>query len=268
MDQSVGFIGGGNMAEAIIGGLRKTGEAFSVRVNEVVTERLSYLEAKYGAIPSGLRELAENSAILIVAVKPKDVRDVLENLRLYDLRGKLLISIAAAIPIRLYEKYLPAAAVIRVMPNTATAVLHSMTGLARGQNVTDEQAIAAGKIFGAIGRTIWIPEEKMNAVTAVSGSGPAYYYLFTEKLVQAGVQLGLSEDEAALLAGETLAGAGKMLLESGKSPGKLREEVTSPNGTTYAALTVFGEEGLGDIVMKAAEACARRAEEMEGEFSA
>ena len=268
MNKSIGFIGGGNMAEALIGGLRKTDGEFSFRVNDVVPERLNYLRDKYGVIPSGLREAAETPAVVVVAVKPKDVRDVLENLRQFEVKGKLIVSIAAGIPLKLYERYLPDAAVVRVMPNTSTAVLHSMTGLAKGQGVTAEQAAAAEKIFAAIGRVLWIPEEKMNALTALSGSGPAYFYYFTEKLVQAGIQLGLSEKEAELLAGETLAGAGKMLLESGKSPEKLREEVTSPNGTTFAALTVFREEGLGDVVMKAAEACARRAEEMEGEYSA
>ena len=259
------------MAEALIGGLRKTGEVLSVRVNELVAERLRYLEDTYGAIPSGLQELVENSAILIVVVKPKDVLEVLRSLRQFELKGKLIVSIAAGIPLKLYDRYLPGVSVVRAMPNTSTAVLHSMTGLVRGQGVTAEQAGTAEKIFTAIGRVLWIPEEKMNALTALSGSGPAYYYLFTEKLVQAGIQLGLSKEEAELLAVETLAGAGKMLLESGKSPEKLREEVTSPNGTTYAALTVFGETGtgnMGDMVMKAAQACAGRAEEMEGEYSA
>jgi len=267
VNQNISFIGGGNMAEALIGGLRKTGEALSVRVNELLMERLRYLEIKYEVIPSGLPEIVKNSEILFVAVKPKDVPDVIKSLQQFEVQGKLIISIAAGIPLKLYERYLPDAAVVRAMPNTSTAVLHSMTGLARGKRVSAEQAAAAEKVFATIGRVLWIPEEKMNALTALSGSGPAYFYLFAEKLVQAGRQLGLNEDEAELLVRETLAGAGKMLLESGKSPEKLREEVTSPNGTTFAALSVFGESGLDGIVMKAALACARRAEEMEGEYS-
>lgn len=269
LNQNIGFIGGGNMAEALIGGIRKTDGELAIRVNELLAERLGYLTDKYNVIPSEVRELVENSGIIIVVVKPKDVREVLRNLQscsVDGIKGKLIISIAAGISLKLYDEYLPGVAVIRAMPNTSTAVLHSMTGLARGQDVTPEQAESAEKIFAAIGRTLWIPEEKMNALTALSGSGPAYFYLFTESLIQAGIQLGLKADEAELLARETLVGAGKMLLESGKSPAKLREEVTSPNGTTYAALTVFKNKGLEDIVLTAAQACARRAGEMEREY--
>ncbi|MFZ3129935.1 MAG: pyrroline-5-carboxylate reductase [Desulfosporosinus sp.] len=267
MNQSIGFIGGGNMAEAIIGGIKKTDRELQIRVNERIDERLQYLADKYGIIASGVQELAEKSAVVIIAVKPKDVLEALEKLENYLLKDKLIISIAAGIPLKLFYKNLPGVAVIRAMPNTSTAVLHSMTGLVRGENVTQEQAEAAQQIFAAIGRILWIPEEKMNALIALSGSGPAYYYLFTESLIQAGVQLGLSEEEAELLACETLIGAGKMVTESQKTPGELREQVTSPNGTTFAALSVFKDDDLPQIVMKAAQACARRAEDMEGEYS-
>ena len=267
MTQSIGFIGGGNMAEAIIGGIRKTDKELEIRVNERFDERLQYLVDKYGVIGSGVQELVEKSEVMILAVKPKDVREVLETLGNYTLNDKLIITIAAGIPLKLFYKHLPGVAVVRVMPNTSTAVLHAMSGLVRGENVAPEQAETAQEIFSAVGRIVWIPEEKINALTALSGSGPAYFYLFTECLIQAGVELGLSAEEAELLARETLVGAGKMLTESGKSPGKLREQVTSPNGTTFEALSVFNEENLAQIVTKAARACAQRAEEMEGEYS-
>lgn len=268
MDQSIGFIGGGNMAEAIIGGLKKIDKDLQIRVtNRANHERLQQLVDRYSIKATALQELVDDSRVLIIAVKPKDVQEVLKHLKKYALQDKLIISIAAGIPLKIFQKYLPGAAVIRAMPNTSTAVLHSMTGLVRGEAITDEQAENAEQIFSAIGRVLWIPEEKMNGLIALSGSGPAYFYLFTESLIQAGVQLGLSEEEAEMLARETLVGAGKMLAESAKSPAKLREEVTSPNGTTYAALTVFNEDKLAQIVMKAAQACARRAGEMEGEYS-
>ena len=268
MDQSIGFIGGGNMAEAIIGGLKKIDKELQIRVtNRANHERLQHLVDKYSIKATELKELVENSRVLIIAVKPKDVHEVLKHLKNYTLKDKLIISIAAGIPLKVFHKYLPDVAVIRAMPNTSTAVLHSMTGLVRGETITQEQAETAEQIFSAIGRILWIPEEKMNALIALSGSGPAYFYLFTESLIQAGVQLGLSEEESELLARETLVGAGKMLTESEKSPAKLREQVTSPNGTTYAALSVFKEDRLAQIVMKAAQACARRAEDMEGEYS-
>lgn len=268
MNQSIGFIGGGNMAEAIIGGLKKMNMDLQIRVtNRANHGRLQHLVAKYRIIATELQELVENSQVLIIAVKPKDVHEVLKHLNNFTLKDKLIISIAAGIPLKVFYKNLPGVAVIRAMPNTSTAVLHSMTGLVRGETIAPEQAETAEQIFSAIGRILWIPEAKMNALIALSGSGPAYFYLFTEGLIQAGVQLGLSEEEAELLARETLVGAGKMLTESEKSPAKLREEVTSPNGTTYAALSVFKEDNLTQIVLKAAQACARRAADMEGEYS-
>ena len=219
MNQSIGFIGGGNMAEAIIGGLRKTDQDFQIRVtNRANHERIQRLVDKYSIKATEFQELVENSQVLIIAVKPKDVHVVLKHLKNYSLENKLIISIAAGIPLKVFNKYLPGVAVIRAMPNTSTAVLHSMTGLVRGETISQEQAEIAEQIFSAIGRILWIPEEKMNALIALSGSGPAYFYLFTESLIQAGVQLGLSEEEAELLARETLIGAGKMLTESEKSP--------------------------------------------------
>ncbi|MGI6119558.1 MAG: pyrroline-5-carboxylate reductase [Desulfosporosinus sp.] len=267
MNQGIGFIGGGNMAEAIIGGIRKTKRELPIRVTERINERSQYLVDKYSIIACGVQELIEYSGVLIIAVKPKDVPEILKLLKNYPLIDKLIISIAAGIPLKLFHKHLPDVAVIRAMPNTSTAVLHSITGLVREENITQEQAETAEQIFSAIGRILWIPEEKMNALIALSGSGSAYFYRFTESLILAGVNLGLSEQEAELLARETLVGAGKMLTESMKSPAQLREEVTSPNGTTYAALSVFNEENLTQIVMKAAQACAQRAEEMEGEYA-
>ncbi|WP_407308509.1 pyrroline-5-carboxylate reductase [Desulfosporosinus sp. SB140] len=268
MKLSVGFIGAGNIAEAMISGLTKVEKDIQIRVtNQSNHERLQHLVAKYGIIATQLKELVENSGVLIIAVKPKNVVDVLKHLKNYPLGDKLIISVAAGIPLRLLNQYLPGVAVIRAMPNTSTAVLHSMTGLVRGENVTPEQTEIGEQIFSAVGKILWIPEEKMNALTAISGSGPAYFYLFIESLILAGVQLGLSEEEAETLVLETSIGAGKMIAESGKSPGRLRKEVTSPNGTTYAAISVFTEEKLAEIALKAAKACARRSEDMEGEYS-
>ena len=124
----------------------------------------------------------------------------------------------------------------------------------------------AEAIFSAVGQVIWIEDNQMNALTAVSGSGPAYFYLFTELMAEAGVSLGLTKEQAAFLAKETLIGAGKMLAESDRTPKELREAVTSPNGTTYAAISSFTELKLKDIIYAAMLACSRRADEMEGEF--
>lgn len=268
MTQSIGFIGGGNIAEAMIGGLKKTNVQFQIRVsNRSNHERMQCLVDTYGIIASNLDEIVEKSRVLIIAVKPKDVVGVVKQLKNYQLSDKLIISVAAGVPLKVFYKHLPGVAVIRAMPNTSTAVLHSMTGLARGENVTEEQVEMGEQIFSATGKIMWVPEEKINALTAISGSGPAYFYLFAESLIKAGVHLGLTEEEAEVLVLETLVGSGKMIAESDKSPGRLREEVTSPNGTTYAAINVFTEDKLALTVLNATQACARRAEDLEGENS-
>jgi pyrroline-5-carboxylate reductase len=268
MIQTIGFIGAGNIAEAMISGLTKAGSKIQIRAtNQTNQARLEQLEQKYNIIAAQFDDLVTSSDVLIIAVKPKNVQEVLQKLKTFKVQDKLIISVAAGIPMKVFNKYLPGIAVIRVMPNTSTAVSHSMTGLVRGENVTQEQVEVCEQIFSAVGHVLWIPEEKMNALIAMSGSGPAYFYLFTECLIQAGVQLGLNEKEAEILVRETLIGAGKMMSESGKSPGRLREEVTSPNGTTHAAISSFMEDNIAKIVLKAVQACTRRAKDMEGEYS-
>ena len=267
--ENIGFIGGGNIAEAIIYGLRQAGDLLNIRVvNRSNTARLQHLADTYGVLPDTLPRIVETSEILLIAVKPKDVLGVLEVLKNFDLLGKLVISVAAGVPLATLEKYLQGASVIRAMPNTSSAVLHAVTGLVRGNSVFSEHIRMAEKIFASVGHILWIPETQMNALMALSGSGPAYFYLFTECLVRAGVEMGLQEADAEMLARETLIGVGKMMAESGKSPGRLREEVTSPNGTTIEALKVFWQGNLEGMVKDAAYACAQRGAELEGEYSA
>lgn len=254
------------MGEAIIGGLRKSDQQLQIRVcNRSNSERMLRLVDQYAVTASKFEDTVENSRVLIIAVKPKDVLLVLKQLKDYELKDKLIISVAAGVPLKVFYEHLPGVAIVRAMPNTSSAVLHSMTGLVSGENVTGEQIEIGEQIFAAIGKTMWIPEEKMNALISVSGSAPAYFYLFAESLIKAGVHLGLSEEEAEILVRETLIGAGKMLAESDKSPGMLREAVTSPNGTTFTALKVFTDDKLPLTVLKAAQACVQRAEAMEGE---
>lgn len=263
----IGFIGGGNIAEAIIYGLRQNSQAEIRVVNRSNGERLKNLADKYEIIPSDLSGLVEKSDVLMIAVKPKDVVGVAKTLAEYPIAGKLVISVAAGVKLATLEKHLPNVAVIRAMPNTSSAALYSMTGLVKGKLALAKHTEAAEEIFATVGHILWIPENRMNALMAVSGSGPAYYYLFTECLIQAGVQLGLTEQESEMLARETLIGVGRMMAQSGKHPGKLREEVTSPNGTTMEALKVLWSAGLPQTMVQATRACQKRAEEMEGEYS-
>ncbi len=268
MDIKIGFIGAGNMAEAMIKGLTANAEGVEIRAtNRSNQERLIGLKEKYGIIPADFTQVVELSDLLIIAVKPKDVKAILLKLQEYpQIEGKLVVSLAAGIPMALIEQCLPKTAAVRAMPNTSGAVLYAVTGLVKGNLISEKQVVWVEAVFQAMGKVAWIEEKQMNALIALSGSGPAYYYYFTEGLIKAGIALGLDQETAEMLARETLVGAGKMLTESGQSSEELRQAVTSPNGTTFAALEVFRQAELGEIISRAAQACADRAEEMEREY--
>jgi len=261
----VGFIGTGNLAVSLIKGLRQNNTSYSVYLYDLMKEKADVLAKQYEAQSCSFSEVVTQSEIIVLAVKPKDMRGLLQELSTYSLKGKLIIPVAAGVGLEVYEKALPGNAVVRVMPNTSSAVLQAVSGLVRGRYVNTEQAFAAEQIFSAVGKVLWIEDSKINALTAVSGSGPAYFYLFTELMAKAGETLGLTKQEAEFLARETLVGAGRMLAEDSRSPQELREAVTSPNGTTFAALETFSQEGLEQTVYLAMRACLARAEEMEGE---
>lgn len=263
----IGFIGAGNLAGSIIKGLSNDfSEKYEIYVFDVIQEKARFLQEEYPVKASNFAETVQEAETLILAVKPKDIPKLLEELKQYNLDHKLIITVAAGISLGYYEEVLPDMSFVRVMPNTSSAVLHSMSGLARGKKVNDEQAQQAETIFSALGHILWLSDSKINALTAVSGSGPAYIYLFAECMSKAGNSLGLSAEEAEILTRETIVGAGKMMAESGKSPQELRLAVTSPNGTTYEALRSFESDGLEEIVRKAMKACWERAQEMEEEL--
>jgi len=263
----IGFIGAGNLAHSMIKGLAQSNSSYQVFVHDIQKNKADSLAFKFNAKSCSFTEVVFNSDILVLAVKPKDIMELLQKLSSFTLEKKLIITVAAGISLRVYESLLPGTAIVRAMPNTSSAVLKSMSALVRGQYVTDQQMEVANKIFSCLGKVLWVEENKINAVTAVSGSGPAYFYLLTELMAKAGIKLGLTEEEADFLARETLIGVGKMLVEDKRSVEELRAAVTSPNGTTHAAITVFLENGLENIVSKALTAAANRALEMEGEYS-
>lgn len=263
----IGFIGTGNLAQSIIKGLRKSNAEHKVYLYDLMKEKADALAEQYHGHSHLFSEVVTEAEVLILAVKPKDIKKLLKDLSAHSVNGKLIISAAAGIGLSVYEQALPGIGIVRVMPNTSSAVLQAVTGMVKGKYVQKEQVMIAENIFSVLGEVIWVEDNKMNALTAVSGSGPAYFYLFTEFMSQAGIKLGLTKEESDFLARETLVGAGKMLAEDKRSPQELREAVTSPNGTTYAALTVFIEEGLEKIIYQGMEACAERAKEMEGEYT-
>jgi pyrroline-5-carboxylate reductase len=267
MVKKIGFIGAGNLAEAVIKGLTLGTEKPRIMVTDLLEERLNILKEKYGVLTGTLALVVQESDVLILAVKPKDIAAALKSLTGFPMQGKLVISVAAGIPLKMLESGLPGVALVRVMPNTSCAVLLSMTGMVQGSLATSKDKLLAEDIFSRVGKVLWVTEDKINAVTAISGSGPAYFYLFTECLAAAGAELGLTAEEAGILAKETFVGASQMLISSGKTPTRLREDVTSPNGTTYAAIEQFKRADLKEIVLAAARSAASRAAGMEREFA-
>ena len=263
----IAFIGGGNMARSLIGGLLKTGIASSaISVAEPRADARQDLGREFGVACFAENRLAAADAdVLLLAVKPQimpslhaELRDSLQRHR------PLLISIAAGVRVDQLERWfghgLP---IVRCMPNTPALIGAGATGLYANNRVSPAQRAQAQHMLDAVGQTRWIDDERlMDTVTAVSGSGPAYFFALVEALEDAAVAQGMSRDTARALAAQTCLGAGRMMVESGEDPGVLRQRVTSPNGTTQAALESFAADGLPRITARAVAAATRRGEEM------
>ncbi|UGB38939.1 pyrroline-5-carboxylate reductase [Frateuria soli] len=267
------FIGGGNMARSLIGGLLKTGaSASSIRVAEPQAQAREALAREFGVTTFAENRLAvEDAEILLLAVKPQimpalqaELRDVLQRQR------PLVISIAAGVRLdqleRWFGSHLP---IVRCMPNTPSLIGAGATGLCANTRVSPPQKAQAQHILDAVGLTRWIEDEAlMDTVTGLSGSGPAYFFALVEALEDAAVAQGLPRETARALAAQTCLGAGRMLVESGEAPGELRRRVTSPNGTTQAALESFAADGLPRIAAHAVAAATRRGAELAAELDA
>ncbi|MGD8949511.1 MAG: pyrroline-5-carboxylate reductase [Desulfobacterales bacterium] len=279
-DVTIGFIGAGNMGEAFIDAVIQSGllPAAKISVADVDPGRLDYLNEKYGV--TVLRDngkLFQNCRMVVLAVKPQQLPAVLKDVsgrRGYRLsERKLVISIAAGFAIRKMEEilYPPLDAesvrnlpIIRVMPNTPALVLSAVSGMSPNRFVTEEDARVARTLLQAVGEVIEFEEEALDAVTALSGSGPAYVFYLVESMTEAGIQMGLEPAAAASLAAATLRGAAKLLEASGEPPEELRRKVTSPGGTTAAAIDVFEKRGFKSIIIAAIASATRRAQELSG----
>jgi pyrroline-5-carboxylate reductase len=259
----VGIIGVGNMGEALLAGLLQSGTT----PDEIVfaqrsEERAAYISSKYGISKQPLKEVAQSDLVLL-CVKPKDIAEMCAQIKDDLKEGAVLVSVAAGKTIGGIQAIVgPSVGVIRVMPNTPTFIGKGAAGISFGDSVSPAQAAFVTKFLSASGIVVEVPEELQSAVTAMSGSGPAYFFAFVEAMVESGKKLGLSEDVASQLAIQTIAGAAGMLEQSGKSARELRENVTSPNGTTFAALTTFEEKGLAQMVEAAMAASAKRSQEL------
>ena len=256
----IAFIGGGNMAEALIKGIADSNGG--IIVSEPREDRRKFLEATYGvtAIASNC-EAAEKGNIILLAVKPQNMAAVLDEITGAVGDKKTVVSIAAGITLTFLRSKLKVKNLIRVMPNSPSLALEGMSVLAFDPGLPQKIAVDVVKIFSAVGKVLILPEEQINAVTAVSGSGPAFFALFAEAMIKSGENMGLAKEDAALLAIQTMIGTAA-LLKAGISPQDLRKAVTSPGGTTAAGIKVFEEKGLGDLVTDALEAARSRAVEL------
>src|SRR5512138_454341 len=256
IEGTVGFIGTGNMAEALIRGLLNAGVAGKQQItgSEPREERRAELEERYG-----VRTVAE---ILVLSVKPQVMAKVLDEIGSEIHPHALVISIAAGIPLAAIEGKLPQARVIRTMPNTPALVGAGATAIAAGGHATEADLQAARRIFESVGTTVILEEAQMDAVTGLSGSGPAYMFLIIEALSDAGVKVGLSRHNAQALAAQTVLGSAKLLIETKEHPGRLKDMVTSPGGTAIAGLHTLEAGGLRTTLINAVEEATRRSREL------
>lgn len=265
------FIGGGNMAGSLIGGLIADGwNPSSIRVADTDTRQLQRLSQRFPIeTTSDNNQAVEGADVVVLAVKPQVMEGVAGALAASVSTGQpLVISIAAGITETTLRRWLgDKTAIVRSMPNTPALVQSGATGLYANPFVTAEQRSIAESILRAVGLVTWVDDESMmDAVTALSGSGPAYIFLFIEALQASGRELGLADETAYLLALQTVFGAAKMALESQEDAATLRQRVTSPGGTTERAINTFQEGGFEKLVSKALHAAAERSRELAEEF--
>ncbi len=263
---TVGFIGGGNMGEALIKGLLGASlvPASAIHATDVRLERLKELDRLYGIqVSSSNADLVRHSDIVILAVKPQIMDSVLKEIAPAVTRKKLLISVAAGVSTAKIRTVLHKdARLIRVMPNTPALVLEGVTAIAKADNLEPDDLDTAGEIFSAVGRVVVLDEVLMDAVTGLSGSGPAYVAVVIESLADGGVRMGLDRITAMTLATQTVLGAAKLLLETGLHPGALKDMVSSPGGTSIAGIAALEEGGIRTTFIKAVERATERSREL------
>ena len=259
------------MASSLIGGLISNGyDARNITVTDPDSKKLTQLKSQFSVNTQiDNAQAVLNADVVVLAVKPQVLREVCENIKVITLKNRpLFISIAAGIRSTDIDRWLGNNnAIIRCMPNTPALIQAGATGLYANSTSTNKQKEIADQVLSSAGITLWVNEEpQLDAVTAVSGSGPAYFFLFMEAMQQAGTQLGLSQDSASLLARQTALGAARMSLEGTDDPATLRSKVTSKGGTTAAAITSFEQNNFSQIVEQALTAARDRAIELADEL--
>ena len=263
---TVAILGGGKIGEALLSGLLR-GERTSadVVVSEKHGERAAYIAQKYSVKTVDVAEAAAAATTLVLAVKPQDIDSLLSELASHATPRHLVVSVAAGVPTARIEKALPdGVAVVRCMPNTPALVDEAMTAVSAGAHADEAHLAIAEELLRAVGRVVRVPEAQLDAVTALSGSGPAYFFFLVEAMIDAGILLGLPRALSAELIVQTAIGSAVMLRDSGEHPVQLREAVTSPGGTTIAAIRELEVHGVRAALLAAIEAAARRSQELGG----
>ncbi len=271
--RTIGFIGGGNMATSLISGLMASGHSpQQIWVSDTSAETLQAHRDRLNVnVSSDNAKIVQEADVVVLAVKPQILREVaLEISTVIRQKKPLVVSIAAGISQTSLALWLGGeVAIVRCMPNTPALVLTGATALHANVNVSEEQKDLAENILRAVGISLWVEaESQLDAVTAVSGSGPAYFFLMMEAMEKAAAEMGLDEHTARLLVQQTALGAAKIALESAESPAQLRERVTSPGGTTQKAIETFQQHGFAEVVSKALLAARDRSIEMSKQLGA
>ena len=261
------ILGAGVMGETLLSGLVRAGRRVdNLLVGEKRADRALELEQRYGVAVASNVEAAQKADTIAVVVKPQDMADLLDEIAPHLRPGQLLVSLAAGITTAFIEARVPeGVAVVRVMPNTPALVDEGMAAIAPGSHCDEDHLAEAESLMGSTGRVLRIPERQMDAVTAISGSGPAYLFFVVESMIEAGVHLGLPRATATELVVQTVVGSAKMLRETGTHPAVLREQVTSPGGTTAAALRELEIHRVRAAFLAAMEAARDRSRALSGE---
>ncbi|MCL2296614.1 MAG: pyrroline-5-carboxylate reductase [Methanomassiliicoccaceae archaeon] len=265
MTKKIGFIGVGNMAEAIMKGVIGAGlyTADEIIASEVYEPRRKYIADTLGIeVHKDNQAIAKSTKFIVLSVKPQQIDEVLTSIKSSLTKNHLVMSIAAGITISTLESYVPACRVVRVMPNQPCMVLASASAFSRGTNATSEDCAKVDSVLKAVGISLEVKEYLLDAVTGLSGSGPAYAYMMIEALSDGGVLMGLPRDISTKLAAQTLLGAAKTILETGEHPGKMKDIVCSPGGTSIQAVRVLEDCGLRSALINAVEASAMRSKEL------
>lgn len=266
-NKTIAFIGAGSMAEAMISGIVNSEKIPLQQIivsNRSNKERLQQLEKTYGINGVTQENLNFNNIdVIVLAMKPKDAETALQAIRDSLQPHQLILSVLAGITTSFIEQHVPSGQqVIRVMPNTSSMIGESATAISSGKYTSEQNRLIATELLESIGKVYTIPEEKMDIFTGIAGSGPAYFYYLMEHMEKAGIDGGLTEETVRQIIAQTLLGAAKMIQKQGESPTILRENVTSPNGTTAAGITALEMHGGGIAISEAIKQAANRSKEM------